>query len=315
MKHKKKYIAITVLLMALTGIITFQITYNTVRGGQSIKTDYSRIAQFVNVIDNNVRDYLPDGVTEEDLEAGVAKGYLSGAGDEYGRYIPPEEYKEYKELSGENEDPSFSPVDVFLLSDRISNASGADKIEIYKFKTVSKSAADILQENVKTASGRGIEKIILDFSACAGGDQNGFSAISDLLFEKNTVTGYAVTLKTGENQELSTGKDASACSLPIKVIISGETYGFAELISADLREISSAEIYGEQSAGRMSVQTLLTMPDGGAIAFTTADYLTSKSEKITSVGVGPDTPVPSANKDGETPDDAYLAAAGYIIID
>ena len=315
MKNKKKYIAITVLLMALTGIISFQITYNTMRGKQSIKTDYSQIAQFVNVIDNNVRDYLPDSVTEEELEAGVAKGYLNGAGDEYGRYIPPEEYKEYKELSGENEDPSFSPVDVFLLSDRVDNASGADKTEIYKFKTVTKSAADTFKESIKTASGRGIEKIILDFSACSGGDQNGFTALADLLFKKNTVTGYAVTVKTGEKQELRTGDDATECALPLKVIISGQTYGFAELIAADLREISSAEIYGEQSAGRMSVQTLLTMPDGGAIAFTTADYLSSKSEKITSAGVGPDVPVPSANENGETPDDAYLAAAGYIIID
>lgn len=77
-------------------------------------------------------------------------------------------------------------------------------------------------------------------------------------------------------------------TLPVVVLINEHAASAAEILAACLQDYDRAEIVGETSYGKGSVQTLLEQEDGSAVRLTTARYYTHSRRVIDGAGVAPD---------------------------
>lgn len=104
-----------------TSTIMYKILSKTPKDVISVKTLMSKdtsiegisetLQQYRQIID---KFYLKD-VNEEDLKEGAIKGYIDGLGDEYTKYISPEEMEEYlNDIEGE-----FVGVGVVMIKDKV----------------------------------------------------------------------------------------------------------------------------------------------------------------------------------------------------
>ena len=74
---------------------------------------------------------------------------------------------------------------------------------------------------------------------------------------------------------------------PLVVITNGRTAGCAEVLVAALQESGRAEIVGEKTQGKGSVQAMQPLSFGGAIRYTAAFYLTPSGRQIDGNGISP----------------------------
>ena len=71
------------------------------------------------------------------------------------------------------------------------------------------------------------------------------------------------------------------------VITNGRTSGCSEVLVAALQESGRAEIGGEKTQGKLSVQAMQPLSFGGAIRYTAAFYLTPSGRQIDGNGISP----------------------------
>lgn len=82
--------------------------------------------------------------------------------------------------------------------------------------------------------------------------------------------------------------EADSISMPMAVLVNGETAGPAELFACDLRDYGKAQLIGEKTAGNGTMQEVFALGDGGAILLTTAVIRPYISESYNAVGLTPD---------------------------
>jgi carboxyl-terminal processing protease len=76
--------------------------------------------------------------------------------------------------------------------------------------------------------------------------------------------------------------------LPLYVLINGGSASASEIVAGALQDHKRANIYGEKSFGKASVQSIQEMIDGSALKLTTARYYTPNDRNIHGNGIEPD---------------------------
>jgi carboxyl-terminal processing protease len=94
--------------------------------------------------------------------------------------------------------------------------------------------------------------------------------------------------------------------LPLVVLVDEGTSSGSEIVVAALKDHQRATIVGRRTFGRGSIQTLTTMPDGGAIKYTSAYWESPLGARIHGVGVQPHELLEHADEQREL--DAALAS-------
>lgn len=135
-------------------------------------------------------------------------------------------------------------------------------------------------------TGQGAVALVFDVRGNAGGLLSAAVDCIDLLVPKGDIVW--AEYKTGE-RTLMGESDESSVDLPMVVLVDGETASSAELFAESLRQFSGAQLVGQKTYGKGTIQAEPhRMSDGSAVAITVAKMITANGESFDGTGLAVD---------------------------
>ena len=135
---------------------------------------------------------------------------------------------------------------------------------------------------------QGAEKLIFDVRNNPGGYADELVKLLDYLLPEGDLF-RTVDFKGNENVDVS---DAACLTIPMAVLVNGESYSAAEFFAVALQEYEAAVVVGEKTSGKGHFQSTFRLSDGSAVALSIGKYYTPRGISLEGVGIVPDVEVP-----------------------
>ncbi len=132
-----------------------------------------------------------------------------------------------------------------------------------------------------------IENLIIDLRDNPGGVMEIAVEISDLFITQGTLLSSSGRASDA-NEVFYASQSAPLSKLNVLVMINGGSASAAEIVAAALQDHEKAVIFGEQSYGKGSIQSIFALSQDSGMKLTTAEYFSPKGNKIQNIGVKPD---------------------------
>ena len=187
------------------------------------------------------------------------------------------------------------PFDVSIKRDKVVIQSVRSRVEggnigyirITTFNEQTEAGLKRAIENIKKEVGSKLLGYVLDLRNNPGGLLDQAVAVSDAFLDKGEIVSTR-----GRRSEDATRYNAKpgdlADGLPIAVLINAGSASASEIVAGALQDHRRAIILGIKSFGKGSVQTIIPLPQNGAIRLTTARYYTPSGRSIQAKGIEPD---------------------------
>jgi carboxyl-terminal processing protease len=174
-------------------------------------------------------------------------------------------------------------------------------IRITSFNEQTDSGLDNAMKKLRRESGNKLKGLILDLRNNPGGLLDQAVAVANAFLDR----GEIVSLRgrqpeDAQRYDARPGADISG-GLPMVVLINGGSASASEIVAGALKDQHRAVLLGTRSFGKGSVQTIIPLPENGAMRLTTARYYTPSGRSIQAEGIEPDIVVPTGKI--ETADD------------
>lgn len=152
---------------------------------------------------------------------------------------------------------------------------------------------------VQELLGKRARALILDLRDNQGGLFEQAASTASLLLKRGTT--LAKVHRRGEAERIVQSEGSGAeVTVPLALLIDGETASSAEMLAGALREATGALLVGGRTRGKGSVQTVEELPNRYAIKFTTGEFLLPSGQRIEGTGLTPDVEVTLAVPEGST---------------
>ncbi|QWB91146.1 MAG: S41 family peptidase [Candidatus Saccharimonas sp.] len=184
------------------------------------------------------------------------------------------EKKEFSVTRAKIENPSVE----------LTKKDGVATLSIYRFDNETGVLAKKYAEEIKN---EGISKVILDLRGNGGGYVQAAKTVASLWLEKNALI---VSEKTGSKtvEEIRATGDNPLKGTKTVILLDGSSASASEIVAGALKEYKAAQIVGEKSYGKGSVQTTIDMPNGALLKVTIAKWFTPGGKNISNNGISPD---------------------------
>ena len=184
------------------------------------------------------------------------------------------EKKEFSVTRAKIENPSVE----------LTKKDGVATLSIYRFDSETGVLAKKYAEEIKN---EGISKVILDLRGNGGGYVQAAKTVASLWLEKNALI---VSEKTGSKtvEEIRATGDNPLKGIKTVILLDGSSASASEIVAGALKEHKAAQIVGEKSYGKGSVQTTIDMSNGALLKVTIAKWFTQSGKKISNNGISPD---------------------------
>ena len=179
----------------------------------------------------------------------------------------------------------------------------SDGVGVVKVRQISSNAAELVDQATKSLVEQGAGAIVLDLRDNAGGYLTQAVDIASLFVNSGVLV--QIQGNDGPATTKSAAGDAPYKDVPLVVVVNRYTAAAAEVLAASLQDNERADVVGETSMGKGSVQVVRELDFGGAVRYTAAYYLTPQGEPIDNVGIAPQVGV--VNGEGEDGADSQLA--------
>ncbi len=159
----------------------------------------------------------------------------------------------------------------------------------------------------------GVTGYILDLRNNPGGLLQAGVSIARLWLDPGPIV-YTV-----DRQGIQGSFDAQAAALthaPLVVLVNRGSASASEILAGALQDTGRAQLIGEQTFGKGSIQSLFDLSDGSGLAVTIARYETPNHRNINKVGIKPDRVVtsgPMSTQQVATDTDAQYQAAVDVL--
>lgn len=195
-----------------------------------------------------------------------------------------EEKKDFSVTRAKIENPSVD----------LSKNNGIATLSIYRFDSETGALAKKYAEEIKN---EGISKVILDLRGNGGGYVQAAKTVASLWLEKNALI---VSEKTGSKtvEEIRATGENPLKGIKTVILLDNSSASASEIVAGALKEHKAAQIVGEKSYGKGSVQTTIDMPDGALLKVTIAKWFTPSGKNISNNGISPDVEI--KNPEGQS---------------
>ena len=221
-----------------------------------------------------------DGVDVATLGFYSAVAAMQGKADTYANFTVArgENYSERIEMSVKRGFIINQSVTHHMYND------GTNSIGIIRILMFAENTPGQFKAAVEGLLEQGVQKFVFDVRYNSGGDLNSIVEILDYLLPAGPV--IRITDIEG-NVETKNSVDGEL-NAKMAVLINGSTASAAELFAAALRDYQKAELIGEQSFGKGSMQTIMRLEDNSALRVTYRMYSPPYSDNYDGIGITPD---------------------------
>lgn len=155
---------------------------------------------------------------------------------------------------------------------------------------------------------KGATKVILDLRNNPGGYLDAGVDVASQFLEPGKLV---VEERTGGKsvKKLKAKKGGELRGLPTVVLINGGSASASEIVAGALRDNQAAQLMGEKSFGKGSVQEIKNLSDGAQLKVTIAHWYTPGGVNINKEGIKPDTEVKLSTEDYNLSRDPQLEKA------
>jgi carboxyl-terminal processing protease len=184
-------------------------------------------------------------------------------------------------------------------------ATAGGNIGYIRLASFSERADEDIRKAVKDLNAQahgGIHGYILDMRDNPGGLLDQAVAVSDDFLNNGEIVSTHGRHDQDDQVWYAQSGDITD-GAPIVVVTNQGTASAAEIVTAALQQNRRALVLGMRTFGKGSVQTIVPIPDNGALRLTTALYYTPSGKSIQDYGVTPDVKV----DDTRTPEDQFAS--------
>ncbi len=171
------------------------------------------------------------------------------------------------------------------LEEALRRELGSQKLGYIRVLTFNEQTAKEVASALEALRGQGARGLLLDLRSNGGGLLEAAIRVADRFVPAGEPIVHVVARDGRRKTERAGG--GSKLRVPVVVLVNEFTASASEILAGALRDSAGAVIVGRQTFGKGVIQSLYTLPGGGAAALTTAKYLTPANGDIHGVGVAP----------------------------
>lgn len=186
------------------------------------------------------------------------------------------------------------PYDIDLVREApsgpdVSHRMLAAGIGYVRVAALGEGAAGAIGQAAAALAAEGAEQLVIDLRNCAGGSFDEGIAAARLFVAEGTLLQREET--GGVQIPIEATAGGGAIDTPVLLLTDYGTAAGAELFAASLTGAGRAESVGQRTAGRVSLQKLIPLPDGSGLWLSWARYLHASGDALHRAGVQPDVEV------------------------
>ena len=143
---------------------------------------------------------------------------------------------------------------------------------------------DQMVEHIEGLKEQGITSLILDMRDNGGGLLNQGILVADEFLSEGDI----VFQRARKVTQRIASADENAFDLPMVVLVNKNSASASEIVAGALQENGRALVIGEETFGKGVAQNVITLSDGGQLAYVSFEWLTPERNSIADVGITPD---------------------------
>jgi carboxyl-terminal processing protease len=161
--------------------------------------------------------------------------------------------------------------------------------------------AESTPHDLAVAAHRAIEKsggkllgVVLDLRNNPGGVLDAAVQVADEFLADGLIVRGTGRVKQARFEQFASAGDELE-GVPVVLLVNGGSASASEIVAGALQDHKRAQIVGERTYGKGSVQTVMPLGEGSALKLTTSLYLTPSGRSINGTGIDPDVVVHNAD--------------------
>jgi carboxyl-terminal processing protease len=180
-----------------------------------------------------------------------------------------------------------------------------------RLTTFTARATDMVGDAISSLLDQGASRFVLDLRGNPGGYIDAARGIASQFIPTNELL---FTVESGEEVQEWRAVDGLLQSpdVPVVVLIDGGSASASEIVAAAMQEHGRAEMVGEATFGKNTVQIWNELPNGGGLRLTTDRWFTPQHNSVAPDGVQPDEEV-AAPENPASEEDPQLDRALEIL--
>jgi carboxyl-terminal processing protease len=149
-----------------------------------------------------------------------------------------------------------------------------------------------------------LDSLIIDLRNNPGGLLDSAIDVSNLFIDETGIVVYTEGRTPSSNISFPTKPGDIVNGAPIVILMNKGSASASEIVAGALQDHKRAIIMGEESFGKGSVQSMLSLEDGYGLKLTTARYYTPSGRSIQSKGITPDIELENISLDNDEDEDS-----------
>lgn len=182
-----------------------------------------------------------------------------------------------------------------------------DGIGVLTISRFDNETASLARQAARGFKDQNVRGVVLDMRGNGGGYLTAAQDVAGIWLDNKVV----VSERTGDKvtDELKSGSDPILAGVPTVALVNGASASASEIVAGALQDYNAAQLVGEKTFGKGTVQKLLDLGAGTMLKVTVARWYTPNGKNITEEGIKPNQEVVLSAEDANAGRDPQREAA------